>query len=93
MQARGGLLGSDFGAAQTSNVQAYNTDINNSIENERQSAINDIFAEIRTNATAEIAAKRAAKEAGAKEYLTYLAGATERKATKHSNAAKILLSK
>lgn len=93
MQARGGLLGSDFGAAQTSNVQAYNTDIENSVEAERQSALNDIFAEIRTNATAEIAAKRAAKEAGAKEYLQYLAGATERKATKHSNAAKILLSK
>ena len=72
MQARGGLLGSDFGAAQTSNVQGYNTEVENLVNAEKQSALNDIFAEIRTNATAEIAKKRAAKEAGASEYLSYL---------------------
>ena len=93
MQARGGLLGSDFWAAQTSNVQGYNTEVENLVNAEKQSALNDIFAEIRTNATAEIAAKRKAKEEWATAYLQYLQWATERKNTKTQNAAKRLLAK
>lgn len=92
MQARGGLLGSDFGSAQTNNIQDANTQVENSIEQERLVAVNQILSEAQKDATAEIAAKRAAKEAGGQAYLAYLSGASERKASKTSKAAQLLLS-
>ena len=64
MQARGGLLGSDFWAAQTNAIQDTNTQVENSIEQERLVAVNQILSQAQQDATAEIAAKRAAKEAG-----------------------------
>ncbi len=92
MQARGGLLGSDFWAAQTNAIQDTNTQVENSIENERLVAVNQILSEAQKDATAEIAAKRAAKEAGGAAYLQYLSGASERKSAKTSKAAQLLLS-
>lgn len=92
MQARGGLLGSDFWTAQTNQIQNANTEVENSIEQERLVAVNQILSEAQKDATAEIAAKRAAKEAGGAAYLAYLSGASERKASKTSKAAQLLLS-
>ena len=91
MQARGGLLGSDFGAAQTNNIQDNNTGIYDSIEQERMAVVNQILSQSRTSGAAAIAEKRAAKEAGGKAYLEFLAGDEARKNTKLTNAAKILL--
>lgn len=92
MQARGGLLGSDFWAAQTNAIQDTNTQVENSIEQERLVAVNQILSQAQQDATAEIAAKRLAKEAGGKAYLEYLSGASERKAGKTTKAAQLLLS-
>lgn len=72
IQARRGLLGSDFGTAQTQNVNLANEENYSSIENERLVKINQIQTKAKEDATAQIAAKRAAKEAGLKEYVDYL---------------------
>lgn len=93
MQARGWLLGSDFGAAQTSNVQAYNTQQENVVENEKAVALNTIFSAIRSDTATELAAKQLAKQEWAKSYLEYLQGEPARKQAKHQKAAQILLSK
>lgn len=81
IQGRRGLLGSDFGNAQTDTVVNGNTDIQNSIENERAAKIAQLQSDARTHADTEIAAKRAAKEAGLKDYVTYLNEGTTRKTT------------
>lgn len=92
IQARRGLLGSSFGEAQTNRVQDTNTGIENSIEQERLAVVNQIMTQARDSAAADIREKRAAKEAGAKEFIAYLAGGDERKAKKVSKAAQLLLS-
>lgn len=92
IQARGWLLGSSFGAAQTNQIQSANTDIENAIEQERLAVVNQIMTNARSSAAADIAEKRAAKEAGWKAYLEYLAWADTRKKEKVSKAAQLLLS-
>lgn len=92
-EARSGLLGSDFGNAQTDKTVANNTDINNSILEEQRNAIAEIMGKAREGANTEIAARRAAKEAGASAYLTYLGGRADRKKESLSNLGKLLLSK
>lgn len=90
-QARGGLIGSDFGAAQTETTRNYNTDVENSIENERNAVVERIRTQAKNDASAEIAAKRAAKEAGYKEYTAYLTQAADRKAANTDKVIKQLL--
>lgn len=72
IQARRGLLGSDFGTAQTQNVNTANEEVYSSIENEKLVKINQIQTKAKQDATAAIAEKRAAKEAGLKDYVDYL---------------------
>ena len=79
IQARRGLLGSDFGAAQTEKISQYNRDIIRSIEAEKEAMIQNILSEGRKDVVAEAKAKREAKQAGAKAYIEFLAGEQERK--------------
>jgi len=76
IQGRRGLLGSDFGAAQTQVVQGANEDIYSSIDQEKNARIQQIMTQARENAAAEIEKRTAAKTAGVKEYVTYLSGQT-----------------
>lgn len=87
IQGRRGLLGSDFGAAQTDTVEQGNTDIENTIENERALKVSQLMSEARTNADTEVAAKRAAKEAGLDDYIKYLG---EDKTRKEANTNKVI---
>lgn len=87
IQGRRGLLGSDFGNAQTDTVENSNADIENSLQNELAVKIAKITSDARTNADTEIAAKRAAKEAGLNDYLTYLQGDKTRK---EENTTKVI---
>lgn len=91
IQARRGLLGSDFGSAQNNVVQGGTNESLNSIETQRGAAIQAIRTQAQKDATAEIAAKRAARDAGAQQYLTFLAGKTERNKTSAQNAVKALV--
>lgn len=91
IQARRGLLGSDFGGAQTEKVSDYNQSIQDSIDAEKASKISSILSTVRKDASDEIAAKTAARKAGAQEYITYLAGAAERKTARVSDTVKNVL--
>lgn len=85
-QARSGLLGSDFGAAQTDKVNEQNTSIENLLLAEKGQKIAEILGRGNSAATAEIVAKRQAQEKGLDEYLKYLGAKTE---TKKTNLAKV----
>lgn len=78
-QARGGLLGSDFGQAQTENVRGYNTDIRGGIEAERLARVQVILGTVRKSAADELANKVKAKQAGAESYREYLSNASSRR--------------
>ena len=84
IQARRGLIGSDFGQAQTATTQNYNTGVVNAINAEKTAKIQNILSEGRKDVVAEATAKLEAKKAGAKEYLSFLAGEQERKSARVS---------
>ena len=77
VQARRGLLGSDFGAAQTDTVRSGNEQIYGSIENEKQAVVQSLLAKGRELGQKAIAEKRAAKEAGLSNYIESLSKSTE----------------
>ena len=85
--ARRGLLGSDFGQAQIDTTNSANTDIYNSIENERMVAVQNLMQKARDNAQAEIDKKTTAKNTGAENYIKYLA---EQTASKEKNTASLI---
>ena len=87
VQGRRGIIGSDFGNAQTDNVETGNREIEGSIQNELAVKVAALMSQARTNADAEIAAKRAAKEAGLDDYIKYLG---EDKTRKQSNTEKVI---
>lgn len=79
IQARSGLLGSDFGAAQTDKINKANTDDVSLVRAQQAAAINAILGKARAGAVTEIQAKRDAAKAGSKDYLEHLAGMSDRK--------------
>ena len=91
--ARSGVLGSDFGAAQKQKVVDYNTDIYRSIDAEKAAAIGAIEGTARRDAAAQIAEKRAAKEAGVEKWLEYLGKQGERKISRQQAFIKDLIAK
>lgn len=70
-QARGGLLGSDFGTAQTNEVNDANSASYQSIEAKRAADINGIMGQARTDAATTLAAKTAARKSGAEAVAKY----------------------
>lgn len=93
IQARSGMLGSDFGAAQTSEIGQFNADIENSVRMEEQAAIEALKAQAEDRASQVIREKRAAKEAGAEKYIEYLKTATQRKEEGKRNLVQDLILK
>ena len=85
IQARRGLLGSDFGAARTDTTVNQNTTNYNTIENEKATAISNILANARKEADARIAAKNSAIASGLPGHLEFLKSA---QASKEANATK-----
>ena len=92
IQARRGLLGSDFGAAQTEQTQNLNQQIIRGLDEEKNLRIQNLLGRARSEAQDEIQAKQAARKAGAQEYIDFLAGATERKNQRISSTLQNLLS-
>lgn len=90
INARSGLLGSDFGSANTNNTQEYNNQIIGSIDAEESSKIAYILGQAETDASAAIAEKRKAIEQGATKYLEYLSTSDAKKKAAASNIAKAL---
>lgn len=94
VNARRGLAGSDFGNAQTNQVEDANTEINNSLEEEKRVVVGALLTKARESGANAIAEKRAAKEKSIEEYLKNITSAGESAKVRASELAKtILLSK
>lgn len=91
INARSGLIGSDFGTANTNTTEKYNTDILDSIDSERNAKIQALLTESDKDATSLIAEKRAAIEQGATKYLEYLSTTDAKKKAAVSSIAKSLI--
>jgi hypothetical protein len=90
-EARSGLLGSDFGTAQTQKVTDANNTSDNLITQEQSSKIAAILGLARTDAASEIAAKRDAQTKGTADYLSYLGAKTTRSSDNANKVASALL--
>jgi len=92
VNARRGLLGSDFGNAAYANVENANATGENAIENNKLAAIAGLQDKIYQVAQQQINTKNAARQAGVDSYLNYLNGASDRKKTNAAEAATYILS-
>ena len=92
IQARRGLLGSDFGGAQTDATNTANSGIENAINDEKAAAISAIMSKSRTTGDAAIAQRTAARQAGADAHVQFLKDAQARSVTGAKTAAELLLS-
>lgn len=92
IQARRGLLGSDFGAAQTQGTRDINLDIQKGIEAQRALKESAIFNDIRVKSDAAFKEEQAAKEAGGTAYLAFLRGEDVRKSNSVSTTVQNILS-
>ena len=72
IQARRGLLGSDFGVSSTNEVTKGNTEVINSLENELNAKLESIRTGARNAGTAKYEAARKAKEEGLNAYIADL---------------------
>ena len=83
IQARRGLIGSDFGAAQTDKINQGTEEnkraIGATIEAERLAQVQDILGQARTMSDKEIADKEAARKQGSADYIKFLEDAATRK--------------
>lgn len=90
VQARRGLLGSDFGAAETDTVNNGNTQVYNGINDEKNAAIQAILSKSNNAATTAIAAKNTAMEQGLDARLKYYQDADTRAKSNASDAATFI---
>lgn len=91
VQARSGELGSDFGNAQTDNINSGNQDIYNGITAEQNAAIQAILTKSQDAGTAAIAAATTARQSGLDNYVKYLQDASTRTQTNATAAANAIL--
>ena len=89
--ARSGLINQPRGEAQKEQVVSYNRGIEGDISARQQAAVSAIMTEAQNRADAEIAKREEAKRLGADQYLQYLAGTEERKATNAKSVLQSLL--
>lgn len=82
IQARGGLLGSDFAGAQTDAVSDYNAGVTSGIQGELDARIAQIMGQGSDRLVAEREARTAALQRGSQAYIDFLAKSDERRATK-----------
>lgn len=91
IQARRGLLGSDFGAALTDETNNANTQVYNSIEEERNAKVQALLSEAKTSGEERYQKEREAIEGGLKSRLEYIKGKEERNKTQSQAAVAALV--
>lgn len=91
VQARRGLLGSDFGNAQTDTVIKDNQNIYDSINNEKKLKVQELMSKAETSGIQRFQDERTAIEGGLKSRIDFLKSSDERKKTKTDEAAMALL--
>jgi len=82
IQARSGLLGSDFASGQNAEVQRQNKEAEGLVAAQQAAAIAQIQGLARRSAVEEIERKRQAQQQGLQDYITYLGQSNERRASK-----------
>lgn len=92
VQARRGLLGSDFGAGQTAETKDFNQSQEEKVLAAQAAALAGIKSNALQLAQQEVTARRAAKQQGSQAYLSYLSGAGERKQNNLNTIATSFLS-
>jgi hypothetical protein len=92
LDARRGLTGSDFGAADQYNTATKNAATYSGIDADRQASIAAIIDKGNTEATNEITQKQNAQKNGADSYISFLNAAQSRQQTRTTNAAQAALS-
>ncbi len=90
-QARGGRIGSDFGASETATVGNFNNQDEALYRTEAQSKITALFDLASRDATAEIAQKREAIGKSAETYLQFLGTQNERKQQQVSDFVRYMV--
>lgn len=91
MQARAGIIGSDFDYAQDQKILDYNKSSEGAIQSERRAKIGAIMGNVRKAVQDQITEKRLARQQGADNYIAYLSSASERKQKNLSSVASDLL--
>ena len=91
-QARGGLLGSDFGAAQTNTINANTEAQVDTVNQELQSKIQELMGQISSDSAKEAEAKREAMNKTMDDYISFIGQGQERKKARLGSAADYLLS-
>ncbi|QGH73112.1 MAG: hypothetical protein [Podoviridae sp. ctviO18] len=74
IQSRSGLLGSDFGVAQTEGIRSKNLSIRRATEREKSLKIAEVYSKIDQAVKDEVKAKKAEALGNQKAYIDYLAG-------------------
>jgi len=90
-QARGGRIGSDFGATEIATVETFNRQDEDLYRREANSKISALFDLAARDATSEITAKRAAIEKSVDKYFEFLGTQNERKQQQLSNFVQYML--
>ena len=93
IQARRGLLGSDFGASLTEGQRSENVAKQNVISADRASQLQAIQRDIRNSVDAEVKAKEQAKKLGSSNYLAFLRDTGTRKKQFVSDAVKNVIAR
>lgn len=91
ISARRGLIGSDFGEASTVAQEQGNEEVYKSIENERLAKVNAILTQAKSDASADIRAKREEFTKGLDARLAFYSEADARKVTNTGKAIKSLI--
>jgi hypothetical protein len=91
IQARGGLLGSDFGAAQTQNQVNANQDLIRGIGAEKSAAISAIMGEGSRALVKELQDKRIAQNSSVKDYINFLEGQQDRNLNRSNSLVNALI--
>lgn len=91
INARRGLIGSDFGNAQNAKIADQNMQVQNDIQDELSMKIAGINSKIASSVAEEFAAKQAARIQGAQQYIDFLKGAAQRKDDRTTTAVGSLV--
>lgn len=89
LQARSGVLGSNFAGAENDEINRDTQDIVNSVNAETEAKIAYLMGESEKDYSAQLAKATEAKRQGAEAYLEYLKTRDSERSTKASNLAKL----
>lgn len=92
LQARSGVLGSNFAGAENDQITRDTNELASSVDAELNAKISFLMGESEKDYSSQIAAAREAKQKGADEYIKYLTTRDSERVAKANNLAKLFAS-